>query len=369
MIFLVVLYHSGGVYESTGLWEFFWLVDDPVTNNWVGIINTIIDIFVIPVMFFVSGFFTPISVKHKPGWVFLVSRFKRLIIPWIIAVLTLIPLFKMIFLHSRNLPQQSWTEYFHFSQGIVYSSQNWLWFLPVLFLFNILYYLFSKLSVRVPTISLKTAIISIFLISYISSVIIGILFGFREWTVTPLIDFENERILMYFLVFILGALCYRLKVFNSKPKSRKLYITAVITVWIPILIYMAFLLYPIFIPGGSFVSPLVDFLIIWFSFYLSLLFLMYLSIQTFWRYLDSTGKIRKELNRNSYGVYIIHVIVLGVIALLLLGFALSSMLKFVILALSTFLVSNFIISFFRFLVHAVKPKSIESRGGPTQKRI
>jgi len=132
---------------------------------------------------------------------------------------------------------------------------------------------------------------------------------------------------------------------------------------------MAFLLYPIFIPGGSFVSPLVDFLIIWFSFYLSLLFLMYLSIQTFWRYLDSTGKIRKELNRNSYGVYIIHVIVLGVIALLLLGFALSSMLKFVILALSTFLVSNFIISFFRFLVHAVKLKSIESRGGPTQKRI
>ena len=29
MIFLVVLYHAGGVYESSGIWASFWLVDDP----------------------------------------------------------------------------------------------------------------------------------------------------------------------------------------------------------------------------------------------------------------------------------------------------------------------------------------------------
>ncbi len=33
MIFLVVLCHAGGVYESSGTWASFWIVDDPSTNN------------------------------------------------------------------------------------------------------------------------------------------------------------------------------------------------------------------------------------------------------------------------------------------------------------------------------------------------
>ena len=37
IIFLVVLYHVGGVYESAGLWGWFWIVDDPDTITWAGI--------------------------------------------------------------------------------------------------------------------------------------------------------------------------------------------------------------------------------------------------------------------------------------------------------------------------------------------
>ena len=33
MVFLVVLYHAGGVYESSGMLASFWLVDDPSTNH------------------------------------------------------------------------------------------------------------------------------------------------------------------------------------------------------------------------------------------------------------------------------------------------------------------------------------------------
>ncbi len=113
MIFLVVLVHAGGVYESSGIWAFFWIVDDPATNDLSGIINLIVDIFVMSTIFFVSGFFSPLSLKNKKGWAFLKSKFKRLMIPWIVAVLTLIPIYKIIFLYSRNLPQESWTTYFH----------------------------------------------------------------------------------------------------------------------------------------------------------------------------------------------------------------------------------------------------------------
>ncbi len=119
MIFLVVLIHAGGVYEATGMWASFWIVDDPSTNNVSGLLNLIIDIFCMPTIFFISGFFTPLSMKNKKGWTFLKSKFKRLIIPWVIAVLTLIPLYKIIFLYSRNLPQESWTTYFHWSKGSI----------------------------------------------------------------------------------------------------------------------------------------------------------------------------------------------------------------------------------------------------------
>ena len=58
-IFLVVIYHCGIVYESSGIGGVFWVVDDPATNNAVGIINLVIDVFVMAGMFFIAGYFTP----------------------------------------------------------------------------------------------------------------------------------------------------------------------------------------------------------------------------------------------------------------------------------------------------------------------
>jgi hypothetical protein len=37
IVFCVVLYHIGGVYEATGLWGWFWIIDDPTTMVWVRI--------------------------------------------------------------------------------------------------------------------------------------------------------------------------------------------------------------------------------------------------------------------------------------------------------------------------------------------
>ncbi|MFC1976037.1 acyltransferase family protein, partial [Chloroflexota bacterium] len=125
IILLVVLYHAGGVYSF--IFASFWIVADPATSDLVGILNVVLDICVMPTIFFISGYLIPMSLKNKAGWTFLKSRFRRLMIPWIIAVLTLIPLYKVIFLYSRGLLQENWTTYFHFSNGNM-TSQNWLWF-------------------------------------------------------------------------------------------------------------------------------------------------------------------------------------------------------------------------------------------------
>ena len=156
-------------------------------------------------------------------------------IPWIMAVLTLIPLYKILFLYSRNLPQESWTTYFHLTNGIW--NQNWLWFLPVLFLFDILYWLFSKTNINLSGITLKKAILAIFFIGFIYSFCMSI-FQLQGWTKTIFIDFQNERLLIYFMIFLLGSLCYKLNIFESEVTSKKLYIAINCIAWIPINLYI-----------------------------------------------------------------------------------------------------------------------------------
>ncbi|MCB9423156.1 MAG: acyltransferase [Ardenticatenaceae bacterium] len=357
IIFLVVLYHVGGVYEAAGLWGWFWIVDDPDTITWVGIVGIIFDIFIMPTMFFISGYLTPPSLKNKTAWSFLKRKFRRLMVPWLIAVFTLIPLYKVIFLYSQNLPQEHWSTYSHITNP---NSQNWLWFLPLLFAFNVLYLLLQKANIRLPNISLKSAVLATFVIGFVYSFATGGLLGFRSWTLTPLLDFENERLLLYFMTFLLGVLCYRQDIFAEQPKSKTLYTVASSVAWLTVTGHIFARLWPFFSPNPAEfqITPLYR-LIRHLSFYLALLCMQYIIVESFWRYFGKTGRIWGELNRNSYGVYIIHVILIGVFGTLLLNTGLPALAKYPLLIVSTYVSSNLVVSAYRFLVQSVKPRRKE----------
>ncbi len=359
MIFLVVLLHAGIVYESSGIGAFIsWVVLDPATNDISGIFSFIIlDIFVIATMFFVAGFFTPGAMDKRASWEFLKSRFVRLILPWMVAVLTLIPLYKVLYLYSRNLPQEPWTTYFHFSRESL-TGMNWLWFLPVLFLFNIIHLVLAKLKIRI-NISFNLAVFIAFLVTIAYGFFVDA-FALSGWTKTIVIDFQNERLLIYFMVYLLGALAFRQNLFDEKPSSKKLYLFVVFTCFIPIFAYTFLRLAPLFNPGGFIFSPEIDLLLRWTSFSLSLVCLIYLSVETFWRYIDRTGRTWNELNKNSYGVYIIHVIVMAVIAILLLSVPLPSLVKYLTLTLLTILVSNLLVSLYRRVVDRIRERRTAS---------
>jgi hypothetical protein len=89
-------------------------------------------------------------------------------------------------------------------------------------------------------------------------------------------------------------------------------------------------------------------------------------INTFRVYLNKQGRISQELNQNSFNVYIIHTIVLGGIALTMLNTAIPSLLKFLILTVSTYVASNLIITFYRKII---KSKILIKRKGVTMKTI
>ncbi|KAA3656101.1 MAG: hypothetical protein DWQ04_32065 [Chloroflexi bacterium] len=82
--------------------------------------------------------------------------------------------------------------------------------------------------------------------------------------------------------------------------------------------------------------------------------MMILMIESFWRYVDKTGPIWSELNRNSYGVYIIHVILIGVFGTLLLNLDASALVKYPLLIFSTYIGGNLLVSLYRTLKQSIK---------------
>ena len=341
MVFLVVVTHVAVTYEKYSMGSDWWIVVAPSNNDFAGILFLIMNIFVMATIFFISGFFVPLSLKTKTNIKFIRSKFKRLMIPWAIAVLTLIPAYKIIFLYARNMPQEDWTTYFHWN---AMWSQNWLWFLPVLFLFNIIYLIFSKIDTT--KIKLGKYILLAFSLGLIFSFFMDY-FSLHGWTKSIIIDFQNERIFIYFLVFLVGVQSYKLKIFESSIRNKKMEVIVHSLGWIPINIYIGGVIYNLVSPDDYLISKSMDIFIIRLSFLLSVTYMIYAMVVGFKNYINKKSKIWDELNRNSYGVYIIHVIIMGIIALVMLNINMPSIIKFLTLTISTFFISNLIIYLYK----------------------
>ena len=353
LIFLVVLLHAGISY-SHGM-DSFWIVVDPQKSEPLALVNMYLDLFVMFIIFFISGYFIPYSVKSKNTLGFLKSKFQRIMAPWFIAVFTLIPAYKAIFLFSRGMPQQEWYSYFTFFHRAgtdlnFYANSptlNWLWFLPVLFLFQVIYLALSKTNVLSLNISLKTGVILTFVIGLISSMLISIA-GLKGWFHSPLLDFQRERLLIYFMSFLLGTLCFKLKVFDSNEKNMKYYIISNVVLTISLGVFTAValnLFFNILDPMRNYfiVSETIDKVTYYATALLSMLTFLHVFIHLFRFSFNKTNSIMNHLNKSSYQVYIIHLIVLGFLALAMINLQIAGFIKFVLLTMLTYIISNGIV--------------------------
>ncbi|MGQ8337036.1 acyltransferase family protein [Sunxiuqinia sp. A32] len=369
LILMVVVLHSGLVYEH--VLQNSWIVVDPVKCNEIGLIRMYLDLFVMFSIFFISGYFVRFSVVGKSSWEFIKSKLKRIMLPWLIAVLTLIPAFKAIFLYSRGLPQEEWFSYFHFFERAgtdlsFYANnpvQNWLWFLPVLFTFQLIYLGLSRIHVLSMKISLKTGVALTFLVSVIYGVIISSN-GLNYWTHNILFHFQNERLVVYFATFLLGSLCNKLGVFDSNKKNTKWFVISNIVLTVALGVFTAValnLFFNIITPGRNYfyISESIDRILYYTSATASMLSFLHVLIHTFRFSFNKVNPLMRQLNKSSYSVYIIHTIVLGVVALTLLPFAIPAFIKFLILSTLTFTISNMIIySYQKAMKHTYNYKTV-----------
>lgn len=360
LILLVVLLHTGLVFEP--VLESSWIIINPEKINSLGLVRMYLDIFVMFSIFFISGYFVPMAATKKSVTGFIKSKFNRLMVPWLVSVLTLIPLYKVIFLYSRGLPQQPWYTYFHVFQNangnmMSYADnpvQNWLWFLPVLFAFQLIYLALYKTGVFKLRISMRNAILLAMVVSFIYAESFSF-FDLRGWYHSAIFHFQNERLIVYLSSFLLGSAAYKHKVFDASVNTNKLYIYSNVLLTISLSAFTIFALNLFF----NMIDPNRNFFIINYQmdvvvYNLSLIIAMFSFLQIFLhifkRYINKTNGILNRLSLNSYYVYIVHIPVIGLLGLVILNINVAPIIKYILLFATTYFTSNVISSLYRILL-------------------
>ncbi len=350
IIMLVVILHAGIVYAP--ILDNVMIVSGPEKSKGLVLLTLYLDIFLMFVMFFISGYFVSSSLKKSGTGGFIVSKFRRIMVPWVISIFTLIPLYKVIFLYSRGLPQQAWYSYFIFYSDPLGNPaffadnpvQSWLWFLPLLFIFQLAYLLLARTGALKIRMSFAWALAITFLASVAYNMLVSS-YGLSGWFHSVLLQFQRERILPYFLVFLLGSLCNSQGVFERMKVRTGHWAGAIAGSILMLAVFTAFsisLLKNILEPGRGvyIVTASADLLIYFASVMASMFLILYLLIVLFRKTLDYGSPLLSWLSRNSYPVYILHMVVMGFLALIMMPVHLPALIKFPLLALFTYIASN-----------------------------
>jgi hypothetical protein len=218
-------------------------------------------------------------------------------------------------------------------------------------MFQMVYFGLYKMKLLNFWISLPFGVMLAFAVSLIYSMVIAEL-GQIEWYHSTLLHFQNERLLVYFSAFMLGTLCNKLGVFDSEKQDKKLYIWSNVVLGVALSVFTATalnLFFNMIDPSRNyfFVSPFVDRLAYFATTIISMLSFLHVLVYTFRKRLNRSNKMMAELSRNSYNVYIIHMVVMGLLALPLLHVPIAGFWKFIILSILTFATSNVLIYVFR----------------------
>jgi glucan biosynthesis protein C len=142
MVLLVVVYHAVAAYSAVA--PHWWTHD---TTSFVSdIVREWFDVFLMPVLFFIAGYFALSSIEKKGTWGFLKDKVKRLLIPWALAVLVVNPL--AVYDQPSNLIRPFWNYWLqtmsHWQVQLISPAygpqiQSVYWFISLLFAFFVLF--------------------------------------------------------------------------------------------------------------------------------------------------------------------------------------------------------------------------------------
>ena len=347
IIWLMVVFHAAMCYMAYAP-DWWYVVDtsQPVFSATVFICWA--DIFIMPVMFFASGYFGLMSLSRYPLGRFWGKKGVRIIFPWIVGSMLIAPPVTYIILASRHSPMGFYEFYTTLFWGPLYEQAQY-WYLGAL---TALYLMLSVAVVLFP--SLRTERVGrvpskgfFLLLLFIAVGSIGLISSRMHpdtWSFYAyLLVLQPVRIPLYIAVFFTGALAWRWKWFTEGGYTPSAGSWGLAFAWTGI----AYLWQKFCLPSYG-LEPEV---LVWANalfmglFALSALFFL---LGGFHRFLNRTNRVLSALSETSYGVYYLHMPVLFCTAWAFVGVALNVYVKYLcVCALSLavcFLGSRYVLS-------------------------
>jgi glucan biosynthesis protein C len=358
MILFVLVYHSVAAYATVAPW---WIYHD-VSFFAADITRELLDVFIMPVLFFVSGYFVLPSLQKRDVSKFIVDKARRLLIPWVLAVLVITPL---LFYDTPNQTIKPFWKYWlsfllGFPTQLVYLPQTLTqgpyWFISLLFAFFVVFALVNVLTRRwwsgasasterrVASGKSVLGVLALFgALTFVGYFVSLLLVPDTSWlTLSMFLEFQPTRLVLLVCYFALGVYAQSRQWITGAKFFGNPALWGVITV----LLVIAYLVVgqPLFVdlagmPGAP-LGLLLPFALIR-SFLILSGLLFFLSVGL--RYWNRSNRLDRELSATSYNIYLTHVWFVVIVQAALLGWIGSSVAKSVIVFVVTLAVS-FVIS-------------------------
>ncbi len=354
MILLVVVYHSVAAYATVVPW---WFYHDS-TFFAADITRELLDVFMMPVLFFVAGYFVLPSLEKKAVGEFLTDKARRLLIPWVLAVLVILPL--LLYDQPNQPVRPFWNYWLSYLEGFPTQlsflphtlTQGPYWFLSLLFAFFVLFALVHRLTRRwwagtvAPaerkvtsgnSVLMPLAVFGVltFAVYFVSLLLVPD----TTWlTLNMFLEFQPTRVVLLVCYFALGVYAQSHKWFAGAKSLGNLALWGAISV--ALVVAYLFVGQPLFgdlagVPGLP-VGLLLPFAFIR-SFLLLSVLVVLLSVGL--RYWNRSSRVDRELSATSYNTYLTHLWFVLIIQAALLEWTGSSLAKFVIVFVAALVVS------------------------------
>jgi glucan biosynthesis protein C len=360
---LVVAHHSSLAYTTFAYFDTKTYINstNPIVDNarWIvmDIFENFNDIFFMSLMFFISGLFVYPALVKKGKSKFLADRFKRLGLPFIIAVSIIIPIayFPSFYLNNHTLNVSVFIKDF-------LRNQQWPvgppWFIWILLLFNVwalilplnFYIYVSNLTFKLIKHPAKFLAV-VFLVVSFSFIPISLWVGQYKWTGFGPFDFQVNRLLLYFVFFIFGA-CIGSGDWEHNFFTNNKLIDKPWQFWLALCLF-AYLLVELFtynvwdIVRAGKLGVNLAWLIFDLLFVASCISSSMAFLAIFKQNIKKENRLWTNLSSNAFGIYLLHYVFIIWLQFMLLDLSLPVLIKFLIVFTGALLASWTIINFAR----------------------
>jgi glucan biosynthesis protein C len=338
---LVISFHLMITYADTGSWYYVEGRQDIITAAIGAWFLAVTQAYFMGLFLFISAYFVPGSYDRKGAGKFLKDRLMRLGIPvalysWVIR--PLLAYLDPIRFPDGRPPFWSFITEKYLREEAIFGAGP-LWFIEVLLIFSVAYVLWRLLTqsqhVEVTRVSQFPRNGSVVLFA----VLLGLgAFGVRivlpfGWNF-ELLNLQFPFFVQYIAFFIVGVVTYRNNwLQRMPPRTGRL--------WLGIAAALVILFWPMMIGGGALEGSLDLFRggMHWQAFAYAIwesLLSVGMSIGLIYLFRQSAnvqGKVARFLSRNAYSAYLIHEVIIIVIAYLLIGVTLYPLLKWFLMTL------------------------------------